>query len=117
MKKMSIGLIVCFSFFLLCTSSAAEKEKTPSPFGFVVDKTTYQDALDILASKNWAYREFEKKQFKEIGKQSAEKGKNTFLVVKLKKRRRIEHFLIHVILAKHEIKEVLIERRWKHFDK
>ena len=84
MKKAITCITVCLITVLLFPMSANSAE-TPNPFGFKIAKTSYPEALSILQSKDWDFREYTKKDFKEIGKTSPDKGKNTFLMVKTKK--------------------------------
>jgi hypothetical protein len=56
----------------------------PNPFGLAVGKTTYEDCIKILKTRNWDYQEYEKKQFKTIDEKDPARGKNTFILARLK---------------------------------
>ena len=81
MKKAIIGLAVWAVIIINSTAFTAER---PNPFGFEVGKTTYEDCLKSLKTKNWNYLEYEKKQFKIIDEKEPARGKNTFILAKLK---------------------------------
>ena len=51
----------------------------PKPFDLEIGKASYQHVLSVLQARKWNYQEYEKKQFKQIGKQDSRRGKNTFL--------------------------------------
>jgi len=80
MKKVALYLILFFSVNMV-GSAVAVSEEIPGPFGLKVGKTSYDEALNILKSNNWKYKEYKKKQFKMIGETSPDRGKNTFLLV------------------------------------
>ena len=73
--------VVCLSFVLvgLFSFASAESKESAKPFGFTIDKTTYEEALGIAEARKWKYHEYEKKQFKEIDREDPLRGKNTFL--------------------------------------
>jgi len=72
---LSFVLVGLFSF------ASAESKESAKPFGFTIDKTSYEEALGILQARKWRYQEYEKKQFREIDKKDPLRGKNTFLKV------------------------------------
>ena len=78
MRKFVVFLI---SFVLVCLFSfaGAESKDSAKPFGFSIDKTSYEEALGIVQARKWKYQEYEKKQFKEIDRENPLRGKNTFL--------------------------------------
>jgi len=78
MRKFVVFLI---SFVLVCLFSfaSAESKDSAKPFGFTIDKTSYEEALGIVQARKWKYQEYEKKQFKEIDRENPLRGKNTFL--------------------------------------
>jgi hypothetical protein len=80
MKKVAVYLMLFFSINIV-GAAVAISEEIPGPFDLRVGKTSYDEALNILKSNKWNYREYEKKQFKMIGETSPDRGKNTFLVV------------------------------------
>ena len=76
-------VVVFLSFAMVGHSSlaSAESKESAKPFGFTIDKTSYEEALGIVQARKWRYQEYEKKQFKEIDKKDPLRGKNTFLKV------------------------------------
>ena len=78
--------IVWFSFLiaLILVTSVAMSSDKPRPFNFEVGTSSYQNCLDIIKANNWRFQEYEKRQFKEIGNENPERGKNTFVIAKLK---------------------------------
>ena len=82
MKKIIIGVTVLTVMLIL--NSTAFTAKRPNPFGLEVGKTTYEDCIKILKTRNWNYQEYEKKQFKIIDEKDPARGKNTFILAKLK---------------------------------
>ena len=76
-------VVVFLSFAMVGLSSlaSAESKESAKPFGFTIDKTSYEEALGIVQARKWRYQEYEKKQFKEIDKKDPLRGKNTFLKV------------------------------------
>jgi hypothetical protein len=73
--------VVFLSFAMVGLSSlaSAESKESAKPFGFTIDKTSYEEALGIVQARKWRHQEYEKKQFKEIDKKDPLRGKNTFL--------------------------------------
>jgi hypothetical protein len=49
-----------------------------------VGKSTYEDSIQFFENRNWEWKEYEKKQFKLIDEKNPEKGKNTFVMSKVK---------------------------------
>ena len=77
-------LVVVFLSFVLVglfSFAIAESKESAKPFGFTIDKTSYEEALGIVQARKWKYEEYEKKQFREIDKKDPLRGKNTFLKV------------------------------------
>jgi len=76
-------VVVFLSFVLagLFSFASAESKESAKPFGFTIDKTSYEEALGIVQARKWRYQEYEKKQFREIDKKDPLRGKNTFLKV------------------------------------
>ena len=81
MKKV-IRLLILIAFLIL--NSLAISAEKPQPFGFEVGKSTYEDCVKISKFRNWEFQEYEKKQFKLIDEKNPERGKNTFIMAKLK---------------------------------
>ena len=82
MKKTLIWLAVLTAILILnSTAFAADR---PKPFGLEVGKSTYEDCIQILEARNWNFQEYEKKQFKIIDEKDPARGKNTFILAKLK---------------------------------
>ena len=78
MKRIVICIFsVLFTGLSLVTS--VRSGEPPKPFGLAIGKSSYEKTLEVVQSRNWIYREFEKKQLKEIGRKHAARGKNTFL--------------------------------------
>ncbi|MGD8258038.1 MAG: hypothetical protein PVF14_08165 [Desulfobacterales bacterium] len=82
MNKTIIWLVVLTVTLIL--DSTAYSADRPNPFGLEVGKSTYEDCINILKARNWNYQEYEKKQFKEIDEKDPARGKNTFILAKLK---------------------------------
>ena len=82
MKKIIIAVTVLTVMLIL--NSTAFTAKRPNPFGLEVGKTTYEDCIKILKSRDWNYQEYEKKQFKQIDEKDPDRGKNTFILATLK---------------------------------
>ena len=82
MNKTIIWLVV-LTVTLILDSTAFPAER-PNPFGLEVGKCTYEDCINILKARNWNHQEYEKKQFKEIDEKDPARGKNTFILAKLK---------------------------------
>ena len=78
MKKNSVLLmhVMILSIILGVTAYAGEP---PKPFGLIIGKTTYTQALEMLQLRKWKYQEYVKKQLKLIDKKDPARGKNTFL--------------------------------------
>ena len=77
--KRSIAYIVSVVFLALCSLAGAQSIGAPGPFGLVIGKTSYEEALNAAQQRNWRYQEYEKKHFKPIGKKDPARGKNTFV--------------------------------------
>ena len=69
---------------IIIFSSTAFAAESPNPFGLRVGKATYDDCIKNLKARNWTYQEYEKKQFKLIDEKDPARGKNTFILAKLK---------------------------------
>ncbi|MGB5747062.1 MAG: hypothetical protein WBM69_08790 [Desulfobacterales bacterium] len=82
MNKTIIGLAVLTVIIIF--NSAALATESPNPFGLKVGRTTYEDCIKTLKTRNWNYLEYEKKQFKIIDETDPARGKNTFILAKLK---------------------------------
>lgn len=82
MKKTIIGVVVLTVIFIL--NSTAFTADRPKPFGLEVGKSTYEDCIKILEARNWNYQEYEKKKLKIIDEKDPARGKNTFILAKLK---------------------------------
>ena len=74
---LSLSFVLAGLFFF----ASAESKESAKPFGFTIDKTSYEEALGIVQARKWRHEEYEKKQFKEIDKKDPLRGKNTFLKV------------------------------------
>jgi hypothetical protein len=82
MKKTIIWFAVLTVILILnSTVFAADR---PKPFGLEVGNSTYEECIKILKERNWNYQEYEKKQFKIIDEKDPARGKNTFILAKLK---------------------------------
>ena len=77
--KGSVVYVVSVVFLTLCSLAGAKVVDAPGPFGFVIGKTSYEEALNVALQRNWRYQEYEKKHFKPIGKKDPTRGKNTFV--------------------------------------
>jgi len=82
MKKTIMGITVLTVIIIF--SSTAFAAESPNPFGLRVGKATYDDCIKNLKARNWTYQEYEKKQFKLIDEKDPARGKNTFILAKLK---------------------------------
>ena len=71
--------IVSVVFLALCSMAGAKSTGAPGPFGLVIGKTSYEEALKAVQQRNWRYQEYEKQHFKRIGKKDPTRGKNTFV--------------------------------------
>jgi hypothetical protein len=80
MKRSEFAAVITF-ILLACGNVFALDAGGPGPFGFQIDKTSYQEAQTALNAKGWKYIEYEKKQVKEINEEDPRKGKNTFFKV------------------------------------
>lgn len=78
MKRFSIIILSIVLAGLFSLASAKSKESA-KPFGFTIDKTSYEEALRIVQARKWRYGEYEKTQFREINEKDPLRGKNTFL--------------------------------------
>ena len=78
MKRFSILILAIVLTGLFSFASAKSKESA-KPFGFIIDKTSYEEALRIVQARKWRYGEYEKEQFREINEKDPLRGKNTFL--------------------------------------
>lgn len=78
MKKFFVVFLSLVMVGLLSLARADSKESA-KPFGFTLDKSSYEEALGIVQARNWKYHEYEKKQFKEIDSKNPLRGHNTFL--------------------------------------
>jgi hypothetical protein len=78
---MSKFVVLLLSFVLVCLFSftSAESKESAKPFGFTLDKTSYEEALKNVQARKWRYGEYEKEQFREINEKDPLRGKNTFL--------------------------------------
>ena len=82
MKKTIIWFAVLTVILILnATAFAADR---PMPFGLTVGNSTYEECIKILKERHWNYQEYEKKQFKIIDEKDPARGKNTFILAKLK---------------------------------
>lgn len=82
MKRTIIGLAVLT--VMLFSNSMAFSAEIPNPFGLEVGKSTYEECIKTLKTRNWNYLEYEKKQFKIVDETDPGRGKNTFILAKLK---------------------------------
>jgi hypothetical protein len=83
MKKSIIWFGFLATLILILNSITFAKDR-PTPFGLEVGSSVYEECLKILKEHNWSYQEYEKKQFKIIGEKDPARGKNTFILAKLK---------------------------------
>ena len=84
MKKGWSCILLAAAGLLLMVPGVPAAE-APAPFGFHIGATHYAEAIDLLRAKDWPYREYSQKGFKEIGGNAKERGQHTFLVVKCRK--------------------------------
>jgi len=77
--KRSVVYVVSVVFLALCSLAGAKSIGTPGPFGLVIGKTSYEEALNAAQQRNWRCQEYEKRHFKPIGKKDPARGKNTFV--------------------------------------
>ena len=77
--KRSVVYVASVVFLALCSLAGAKITGAPGPFGLVIGKTSYQEALNAAQQREWRYQEFEKRHFKPIGKKDPARGKNTFV--------------------------------------
>ena len=77
--KRSVVYVVSVLFLALCSAAGAKSAGAPGPFGLVIGKTSYEEALNTTQQRNWRYQEYEKRHFKPIGKKDPARGKNTFV--------------------------------------
>ena len=77
--KRSVVYVVSVLFLALCSAAGAKSAGAPGPFGLVIGKTSYEEALNTAQQRQWRYQEYEKKHFKPIGKKDPTRGKNTFV--------------------------------------
>jgi len=77
--KRSVVYVGCVLFLALCSVAGARVVDAPGPFGLLIGKTSYEEALNVAQQRNWRYQEHEKKHFKPIGKKDPTRGKNTFV--------------------------------------
>ena len=81
MKKSIFCFLMGIAVFIL--NPIAVLAEKAQPFGLEVGKSTYQECAQIFKLRNWAFQEYEKKQFKLIDEKSPQRGKNTFIIAKL----------------------------------
>lgn len=77
--KRSVVYVVSVLFLALCSAAGAKSAGAPGPFGLIIGKTSYEEALNTAQQRQWRYQEYEKKHFKPIGKKDPTRGKNTFV--------------------------------------
>lgn len=77
--KRSVAYIVGVVFLALCSLAGAKSIGASGPFGLVIGKTSYEEALNNAQQRNWRCQEYEKRHFKPIGKKDPARGKNTFV--------------------------------------
>jgi hypothetical protein len=79
MRKIVVLFLSFVLLFGLFAFASAKSKESAKPFGFTIDKTSYEEALRIVEARKWRYGEYEKRQFGEIDSKSPLRGKNTFL--------------------------------------
>jgi hypothetical protein len=79
MRKFIVLFLTFSLLFGLVSFANSTSVESAKPFGFAIDKTSYEEALRIVEARKWRYGEYEKKQFREIDRESPLRGKNTFL--------------------------------------
>ena len=77
--KRSVVYVVGIVFLALCSLAGAKSVDAAGPFGYVIGKTSYEEALKAAQQRGWSYQEYEKRHFKPIGKKDPARGKNTFV--------------------------------------
>ncbi len=75
----TIAVLVFSVGLSLGGAAAGFGDDTVRPFGLAIGKATYDDARAVLEARKWEFREYEKKQFREIGPGDKGQGRNTFL--------------------------------------
>jgi hypothetical protein len=65
----------------LAEPSALQADEPVAPFGIGIGAFSYDDTLKLLKTRDWPFEEYEKKQFKTVAPDAAERGRNTFLRV------------------------------------
>lgn len=80
MKRIVIYAL-CSVLLGLNALASAETVESPKPFGLEIGKTSYADVEKFAQKRKWQYREYEKRQLREVTKQDPVKGKNTFLKI------------------------------------
>jgi hypothetical protein len=81
MKKYLVSILAAGLTVLAADVAFCEK---PHPFGLIVGRTTYAEAIDELKSRKWQFQEYEKKHFKEVAPDNPDRGKNSFVAVAIK---------------------------------
>jgi hypothetical protein len=77
--KRSVVYVASVVFLVLCSLAGAKTTGAPGPFGLVIGKTSYEEALNSAQQRKWRHQEYEKRHFKPIGKKDPSGGKNTFV--------------------------------------
>lgn len=73
-------VVLVFGFGLsLGVAAEGFGDETARPFGLAIGKATYDEARAILEARKWDFREYEKKQFREIDPGAEGQGRSTFL--------------------------------------
>ncbi|HHP7233857.1 MAG TPA: hypothetical protein ACFCUC_04430 [Desulfobacterales bacterium] len=94
MKKRIVCLWLILIGFSVAIPWVWAAVEAPAPFGFVPGKTSYAAALEMIDARGWKSVEYEKRQFKKIGRDDPRKGKNTFLLVDPRKMDGIKRILL-----------------------
>jgi hypothetical protein len=79
MKRLAFYFVIILLLALCSWASASPPGASAGPFGLVIGKTSYEEALNTAQQRNWRYQEYEKRHFKPIGMKDPTRGKNTFV--------------------------------------
>lgn len=77
----TIAVLILSIGFTLGGAAAGFGDEVVRPFGLAIGKATYAESRALLEARKWEFREYEKRQFREIGPGGKGQGRNTFLKV------------------------------------
>lgn len=93
MKKNSV-LLAFVMFVGVILGATAYAGEPPTPFGLIIGKTTYTQAIETLQQRKWNFQEYVKKELKPMNKKDPGHGKNTFLSVNPKDAEGVKNIMI-----------------------